>query len=79
MHTHTVRTALTMETLCCSSPPGTYRVADGAMADAGGHCRGSGHASGLSGLFGGSSLPGATTHPQLSGAHSSQRTGEAEC
>lgn len=72
-------TVLTTLRWCCSPPPGAYRVADGAVADAGGHCCGPRHASGLAGLFGGSSLPGATAHPQLPGAHPSQRAGEAEC
>lgn len=48
------------------------------MEDAGGHRCGPRHASGLSGLTDGSSLPGAAAHPQLPGTHSSQRTGEAE-
>lgn len=64
---------------CCSPSPGAYRVADSAVANAGGHCRGPRYASGLQGLVGGSSIPGATAHPQLPGAHSSQRAGEAKC
>lgn len=63
--------------MCCS-PPGAYRAADGAVADAGGHRRGPGHAPGFSSVAGGPSLPGAAAHPQLPGAHSSQRAGQAE-
>lgn len=59
--------------------PGAYRVADGAVADAGGYCRGPRHASGFSSLADGSALPGAATYPQLPGAHSPQRAGSAEC
>lgn len=70
---------LTMLTSRGSPLPGAYRVADGAVADAGGHRRGPRHASGFSSLAGGSALPGATTHPQLPGAHSPQRAGTAEC
>lgn len=49
------------------------------MADAGGHRCGPRYASGVTGFIGGPSLPGATAHPQLPGAHPSQRAGETEC
>lgn len=62
-----------------SSPlSGTDRTADGAVAHAGGHRRGRRHAAGLAGHAAGSALSGAAAHPQLPGAHPSQRPGEAQ-
>lgn len=55
------------------SLPGAHRVADGAVADEGGHRGGPRHASRLPGLTDGSNLPRAAAHPQLPGANSSQR------
>lgn len=69
---------LIISTLCCSSLAGAYRVADGAVADAGGHCCWSRYASGLTSIIGRSAVPRATAHPQLPGAHPSQCAGEAE-
>lgn len=60
------------------SPPGAHRAADGAVADEGGHRGGPGHAPGLAGLADGSTLPRAAAHPQLPGAHSSQRPRPAQ-
>lgn len=52
--------------------PGAHRVADGAVADEGGHRGRPRHASRLPGFTDGSTLPRAAAHPQLPGAHSSQ-------